>query len=57
MPIDIETIKKQLASMENTRKTFMESYLQADGACQALAGLLKMAEQETAVELPPTPKD
>ena len=40
-----EQLATELAAMEQKKQTFMQSYWQADGACQAIAGALRMIEQ------------
>jgi hypothetical protein len=45
MPLPkIEDLKNQLADMQAKRDSFMQSYWQADGACQTLASLIRIAE-------------
>ena len=44
MIVDEQELSKELADMEAQRDRFMQSYWQADGACQVLAGFLRKAK-------------
>jgi hypothetical protein len=56
MKVDAELLKKQLADMEAQRTAFQQSYWQADGACQALASMLRIAEQPEPEKAAPPPE-
>jgi len=45
MILKAEALKAQLADMQAKRDSFMQSYWQADGACQVIAGLLRILDQ------------
>ena len=48
-----EQLTKELADMQAKRDSFMQSYWQADGACQALAGILKIMQADEAANVKP----